>query len=221
MTKSLGAFGLLMFLAGNTAEASHIGFVHCATSAVPASVFGPCTIDDKLFADLAVSVGGTDVSALVSVASEDDGDILRETLRFSFPSPLPVAVTVATPLTIAYSVTALDPLFALADIHLGLSADTFGLVTETVTLADGTVISLRAGTDPISGFLGLSDSATFAAVGSLVVLKTITELTVGSGGTIDQAVTQKAVAVPEPGLSLLVAGGALAMVVRSRRRRKS
>jgi hypothetical protein len=217
MTKRLGLFGVLLFLVANTAEASHIGFAHCATTAGPAGSFGPCTIDDKLFADLAVSVGGTDVSAFVHVASAEDGDLLRETLRFSFPVALPVGVSVATPLTIAYTVTALDPLFAIADIHLDLSAGTFGLVTETVTLSDGTVLILRAGTDPLTGFLGLSDSARFAGVGSIAVVKTITELAVGSGGTIDQAVTQRA--VPEPGLSLLVTTSVLAIIARSRRTR--
>jgi hypothetical protein len=220
MIKRLALSGtLLIFFAAGTAEASHIGFVHCATTAGPAGSFGPCTIDDKLFADLAVTVGGTDVSAFVHVASAEDGDLLRETLRFSFPVPLPVGVSVATPLTIAYTVTALDPLFVIADLHLDLSAATFGLVTETVTLADGTVVTLRAGTDPVTGFLGLSDSARFAGVGSIAVLKTVTELAVGSGETIDQAVTQRA--VPEPGLSLLVTTGVMAIVARSRRRRPS
>jgi hypothetical protein len=219
MIKTLGLFGVLLISVAHIAEASHIGFVHCTATAVASGSFGPCTIDDKLVADLSVTVGGTDVSAFVFVESADDGDLLRETLRFSFPVALPVGISVATPLTIAYTVTALDPLFAIADLHLDLSASTFGLVTETVTLADGTVITLRAGTDPVTGFLGLSDSARFAGVGSIAVVKTITEVAVGSGGTIDQAVTQRA--VPEPGLSLLITTGAIAIMARSRRRRPS
>lgn len=203
----------------SVARANHIGgFVDCATSSTALSTLvggSGCTIDDKLFFNFSATAGGGDISQFLTITSLVDGDILREEIQFGFPA-LPVGVNINLPIVIGYSVRVLDPLFAITDIHLGLSGNTFGLVTETVTLANGTVINLAAGTDPLGAFLGLTDQAIFSGVGSLAVVKVIGSAAFGAGGTVNQAVTQQA--VPEPVTLALLGTGALAIARRFRRR---
>jgi hypothetical protein len=180
-----------------------------------------CTIDDKLFANFTATVAGSDVSALLSLTSLDDGDILREEFSLGLPLALPIfdLVSIDVPLIVGYSVTVLDPLFLITDIHLGLTGETEGFVTETVTSGLDVLAVLQVGTNPLGGSFGNTADAFFEGVNTIAVVKEITDIDVFTGGnTIQQAVTQaRVVDVPEPASLLLLAGALFGMAAVRRK----
>lgn len=206
----------LMLLSSAPAQAQ---FVSCSPTSATllSSLVSGCTIDDKLFANFSARVGLTDVSAFLTLTSIQDGDLLREGFFLGLPLALPVGVSAGVPLLIGYSVTVLDPLFLITDIHLGLTGSTTGTVTETVTSGLDVLAVLQVGTNPLGGSFGNTADAFFQGVNSLVVLKEITDIDVFTGGgQIQQEVTQAP--VPEPG-SLALIFLAVAGLAATRRRK--
>jgi PEP-CTERM motif-containing protein len=181
-----------------------------------------CRLTDKLFANISANVGGTDVSANITVQSLVLGD-LEVGLLFDLPVSLPVVVSVDTPLILQYSVSVLDPVMAITDVHLGLTAlagaPAIGTVTETVQIGATNVAVLVADIDPAT--LGIADTAfaflsTAGLLGdTLTVTKLVTSLNID---TVSQTVTQQR--VPEPA-TLAMLGSAVVVLGAWVQRKKS
>ena len=181
-----------------------------------------CQLTDKLFADIRATVGGTNVGGSITVQSQVIGD-LEVGLLFDLPATLPggLVVSINTPLTILYSVSVLDPIMAITDIHLALTGTAgIGTVTETVQLGATNVAVLVADLNPATASIGSNTLAFLSTAGllgdTLTVTKVVTALNID---TVSQTVTQQV--VPEPTtLTLLGSAAVLGAWVRRRKSRR-
>jgi len=193
--------------------------VECSLSPVSLSqLTNGCTISDKLFGNFTATVGRTDVSGDLSLSSIAGLGPLREGFSLGLPLTLPATISADVPLLVGYSVTVLNPAYAITDIHLGITGSTTGTVTETVMSGLDLLATLHVGSNPLGGSFGNTADAFFSGVDSIAVLKEITNADVFSnGGQVTQEVSQSR--VPEPAsLSLLALGIAGAAMARRRKR---
>ena len=198
--------------------------VPCPTSATTISslLSSECQLTDKLFANIRATVAGTDVGANITVQSQVIGD-LEVGLLFDLPATLPggLVVSVNTPLTILYSVSVLDPVMAITDIHLSLTGTAgIGTVTETVQLGATNVAVLVADLNPATASIGSNTLAFLSTAGllgdTLTVTKVVTALNID---TVSQTVTQQV--VPEPAtLAMLGSAAVVGAWVRRRKIRR-
>jgi hypothetical protein len=214
---------LLMLIAVSLALPLSVSALECPATPTPISDLpSDCTVTDKLFANIGARVGGTDVGADIMVQSQDLGD-LGVGLLFDLPADLPVEVSARTPLILRYEVRVLDPLMAITDVHLGLTAlagaPAIGTVRETVRIGATTVARLRADIDPTTG-IGDTDFdflTTAALVSDIVtVRKVVTSLSIDE---VSQTVTQQR--VPEPATHAMLGSAVVlgAWVLRKKIRR--
>jgi hypothetical protein len=215
---------LLMLIAVSLALPLWVSALDCSATPTPISDLpSECTVTDKLFANIRARVGGTDVGADIMVQSQDLGD-LGVGLLFDLPVSLPVEVSARTPLILRYDVSVLDPLMAITDVHLGLTAlagaPATGTVRETVRIGATNVAVLRADIDPAT--VGIADTAfafltTAGLLGDTVtVRKVVTSLNIDE---VSQTVTQER--VPEPATHAMLGSAVVlgAWILRKKIRR--